>query len=187
MFRYYLAIAVQLAALVLYAWLVISWIRSGLSGAPFVPIGRNRVRPLLAMAEPGADDIVYDLGCGDARVVISAIRDFHVRRAVGIEIASLPLWLAYLRVRLAGLTGRAELRRGNMFTTDITDATVVYTYLLTGTVDRLAARIASQVRPGTRVICAAFPIDTVRHPEFRLLKEEKVGIISGYLYERTSV
>lgn len=154
------------------------------AGAPFVPMSRKLVRPLLAFADlrPGA--VVYDLGCGDGRVLTTAVRDFGVVKAVGYEIARWPFLLGRWRIKRQGLQDRISILHANARTADVSDADFIYMYLLAPLTNILATYIASQVRTGTKVLCPSFPIDLAAHPEFRLTKKDRIQGFTVYLYER---
>ena len=171
------------AVTVVLTWMFLSGIRSASSGAPFVPMKASRVHPLLAAMGLTGNDLFFDMGCGDARVLECAVRDFGVRRAVGYDVAWWPLWLARRRIRRAGLGGRVTLQQTDARTAPVSEATAVYLYLYPRLVNEVAGHLAHELRRGARVLCPAFPIDTRRHPRFRLIRQVAVDSISAYLYE----
>jgi len=124
-------------------------------GAPWVPTPREAVRRMLALAEVRPGEVVYDLGCGDGRVLLTAARRFGAR-AVGIEIdVSRFLW-SLAAVTACGLWGRVRLVRGDLFRQDLSGADVVVTYLLQDTNDRLQDKLLRELRPGARVVSNTF-------------------------------
>jgi predicted RNA methylase len=113
------------------------------------------VRKMLTMADVGPDDLVYDLGCGDGRTIITAARRYGAR-AVGIEIDPLRyLWCQAL-ITVLGLRDRVRIVYGNFFTKDLCEADVVTCYLLQETNDRLEGKLKRELRPGTRVVSNTF-------------------------------
>jgi len=156
---------------------------SGLRGAPYVPMRRKLVKQLLAFGDLNSKDILYDLGSGNGQVLIASVRDFHVREAVGYEIAPWPFFLSRWRIKRSGLK-KISLHRQNFLDADLSQATFVYAYLFPKIVDRLAVKLAGELGPGTKVLVPSFPIDLARHPEFLLKKEAKIGNITAYLYEK---
>lgn len=186
---YLLTITVQLGLLLLtvvvaatWALYVSSMIRSSIAGAPFVPIPKKLVRPIVAMAGIKSDDVFYDLGCGDGRILDAAL-EAGAAKAVGCDVAWFPLWLARRRLRRWG--SRAQCHLQDVRSADVADATVVYFYLLTNLTDMVAGSLARTLRPGTTVLCPTFPIDTVRHPAFELLESKKLGNFTIYRYRKT--
>jgi SAM-dependent methyltransferase len=124
-------------------------------GAPWVPTPRRVVYTMLRMAEVQAGEAVYDLGCGDGRVLIAAARRFGAR-AVGIEVdISRYLWSVF-SVALSGLWKQVKIIRGDLFSVDLREADVVFAFLLQDTNDRLKDKLRRELRPGTRIISNTF-------------------------------
>lgn len=124
--------------------------------APYVPTPHTVVNRMLEMAEAGPEDLVYDLGSGDGRFVITAVRDFDVSQAVGIEIDPELVDESRENAQEAGVADRTEFRRKDFFESDFSDADVVTMYLLSSLNLSLRPRILSQLEPGTRVVSHAF-------------------------------
>jgi predicted RNA methylase len=113
------------------------------------------VKKMLRLTEVGPDDIVYDLGCGDGRTIITAARRYGAR-AVGLEIDPLRyIWCQSL-ITLFGLRKRVRIVYGNFFKQDLSEATVVTCYLLQDTNGKLEEKFATELRPGTRVVSNTF-------------------------------
>jgi SAM-dependent methyltransferase len=124
-------------------------------GAPWVPTSRQVIRTMLEMAELRPGEVLYDLGCGDGRVLITAARDFRAR-AVGVEVdLSRYLW-SVLAVILRGLGRRVKIMRGDLFSVDLSEADVVFTFLLQDTNDRLKEKLRRELRPGARIVSNIF-------------------------------
>jgi cyclopropane fatty-acyl-phospholipid synthase-like methyltransferase len=110
---------------------------------------------MLSMAEVKAGEVVYDLGCGDGRVLIAAARRFGAR-AVGVEVdVSRYLWSVFA-VTFLGLWKRIRIIRADLFSVDLRDADVVFAYLLQDTNDKLKDKLRRELRPGTRIIANTF-------------------------------
>jgi SAM-dependent methyltransferase len=122
---------------------------------PYVPTPQNVVDRMLEMAEVGEDDIVYDLGCGDGRIVVSAARD-RGARGVGIDIDPQRIEESRENARNAGVTDKVEFRVQDLFETDFSEATVLTLYLLPAINLELRPKILSELRPGTRVVSHDF-------------------------------
>ena len=108
----------------------------------------------------GPDDIVYDLGCGDGRLGITAARGYGAS-AVGIEIDPLRYLWSQLMVTLWGVRGRVTIVKGDFFVQDLSAATVVTCYLRQSTNNRLEDKLMQELRPGTRVVSNTFIFPTV--------------------------
>ncbi len=164
--------------------ILVSGVVSSIHGAPYVPIRKKLTKDLLFFGGLSADNIFYDLGSGDGRVLISAIKNFGVEKAVGYEVTLWPYLKSKFLIWRAGLENKIDVKRKNFFGVDLSRATFIYTYLFPRLVDRLAGKIAGECQSGTKVLCPSFPIDIAKHPEFKLLKSEKMGIIIAYLYKK---
>lgn len=127
-------------------------------GAPYVPTERNVVQRMLQLAGASADDVVYDLGSGDGRIVIAAARDYGAR-GVGIEIDPELVAEAREAARAAGVDDRVEFRQGDLFEADLSDATVVTLYLWPEMNNRLRPKLQRELDPGDRVVSNSFDID----------------------------
>jgi precorrin-6B methylase 2 len=123
---------------------------------PFVPTPEAAVTAMLELAGVKAGDVVYDLGSGDGRIVISAIRDHGASRAVGVDINPDRITEANENARRAGVQDKAEFRQGDLFDADIDEATVVTLYLLPSVNERLKPKLLAELKPGTRIVSHAF-------------------------------
>ena len=140
-----------LVALTLCATLGGAWSAPLDVPTPYVPSTRMNVDEMLRLAEVGSQDVVYDLGSGDGRIVIAAARDYGAR-GVGIEIDAALVRESVENARRAGVAERAQFRHGDVFEAELADATVVTMYLLTSLVERLKPKLLSELKPGTRIV-----------------------------------
>jgi len=113
------------------------------------------VNEMLRLGAVTADDVVYDLGSGDGRIVISAARD-RGARGVGFEIDPALVAQAVERARRLGLADRVTFRQDDLFQADLREATVVTLYLSPGLNHRLRPKLLSELRPGSRVVSHSF-------------------------------
>lgn len=126
--------------------------------APFVASPMTSVRQMLTLADVQADDVVYDLGSGDGRIVIAAVRDFHAKRAVGIEQKQKLVSLARSTIRELRLEHRVEIVHANFLTIDISNADVVILYLTSYGADWIRPKLEKEVKPTARVVSRHYPI-----------------------------
>jgi SAM-dependent methyltransferase len=116
------------------------------------PTPRPVLRQSLRLAELRAGDLLYDLGCGDGRVIVTAAREFGAQ-AVGFDIDPSKVRLARARIRRFDLDGAVEVRRQNaMKIADLDLATVVFLYLEQRGVNRLRRVLRQRCSPGTRIV-----------------------------------
>ena len=119
--------------------------------APFVPTPQSVVEMMLTMAGISKDDIVYDLGSGDGRIVITAAKKYGAK-GVGFEIDDDLIQEAREKARTEGVSHLVDFRKQDVMTVDLSPATVVTLYLLPEANLRLRPRILSQLRVGARVV-----------------------------------
>jgi SAM-dependent methyltransferase len=127
----------------------------------YVPTPHHVVDAMLRLAEVTKDDVVYDLGCGDGRVVIAAARQYGAR-GVGVDIDPQRIQESRANARSAGVAERVRFLQQDLFTTDIREATVVTLYLLPRLNIQLRPKLLSELRPGTRVVSHAFAMEDWR-------------------------
>ena len=131
---------------------------------PYVSTPRDIVDRMLSMAEVGRDDVVYDLGCGDGRIVISAARRYGAR-GVGIDLDPDRIREAHANARAAGVQERVRFRQADLFRTDFSPATVVMLYLLFEVNLQLMPQLWRQLRVGARVVSHDFHMGAQWPPE----------------------
>lgn len=122
---------------------------------PFVPTPQSVVDRMLELAGVGKDDVVYDLGSGDGRIAITAVKNRGAKQAVGIDINPVRIKEANENAKTAGVTDRVTFLEQDLFKTDFSKATVVTMYLLTDVNLRLRSTIL-ELKPGTRIVSHAF-------------------------------
>ena len=145
---------------------IISILWTGLRGAPWVPTGLRIVRKMLEMAEVGPDDVVYDLGCGDGRTIVTAARRYGAH-AVGIEIDPLRYLWCQILITVLGLRGQVRVLYGSFYRRDLGEASVVTCYLLQSTNEKLQDKLVRELDPGTRIVSNSFTF-----PRLHLLRQD---------------
>ena len=123
---------------------------------PYVPTPMKTVGRMLEMAKVKPTDVLYDLGSGDGRIVISAVRDYGAARAVGVDINPVRIRESNENARKAGVTDKVKFYEANIFEHDFSEATVLLMYLLTEVNIKLRPRILTLLKPGTRVVTHDF-------------------------------
>jgi SAM-dependent methyltransferase len=121
----------------------------------FVPTDTTKVREMLTAAQVGAEDLVYDLGCGDGRIVITAVKKYGAR-GVCVDIDPVRIKESRNNADTAGVARRIEFIEGDLFQQDLSKATVVTLYLLPSLNERLRPKLFKELRPGTRIVSNAF-------------------------------
>jgi SAM-dependent methyltransferase len=122
---------------------------------PYVPTSPELVEQMLKLAEVKSTDTVYDLGCGDGRIVIMAAEKFGAK-GVGVDINPERIKEANENAQKAGVTKQVKFIEDNLFNADIHPATVVTLYLLPDVNMRLRPKLLKELKPGTRVVSHSF-------------------------------
>ena len=130
----------------------------------YVPTPPSVVDAMLQVAAVTERDVVYDLGSGDGRIVIAAVKQYGAR-GVGIEIDPVPLRMAVYRARRAGVEDRVRFVRGDLFEADIGEATVVTLFLFETLNRRLLPKLLRELAPGTRIVAHRYGFGDAWPPE----------------------
>ena len=126
--------------------------------APYVPTPHEVVDRMLQLAEVNADDVVYDLGCGDGRMVVAAAEKYGAR-GVGVDIE--PHWATESQAlaKQRGVDHLTTFRAQDALTVDLSGATVIMLYLVQWSMLKVQPMIKRQVKPGTRIVSQSFEFD----------------------------
>ena len=131
---------------------------------PYVPTPEEVVDKMLTMAKVGKNDVVYDLGCGDGRIVITAAKKYGAR-GVGIDLNPERIKEANENLKKAGVGDRVKFMVGDLFESNFSEATVVTLYLLPQVNAALRPQLWRQLKVGTRVVSHAFDMGPEWPPE----------------------
>jgi len=123
---------------------------------PYIPTTQTAVKAMLELAQVKSSDIVYDLGCGDGRIVIAAAKSYGAR-GVGIDIDPVLVREAKKNARQAGVERRVDFREQDLFLANFREATVVTLFLLPAINKRLLPQLEA-LKPGTRIVSNTFEI-----------------------------
>ncbi len=124
---------------------------SAVIGAGFQPTSMSLVKKMLEIAEISSNDILYDLGSGDGRIVTEAVRSYGAR-AVGIEADPIRVLWSNMFLFLHGIRSKSEIKWGNFFKEDISKATVVTLFLGHKTNQKLKEKLIKELKPGTHIV-----------------------------------
>ncbi|HLK62857.1 MAG TPA: methyltransferase domain-containing protein [Bryobacteraceae bacterium] len=125
--------------------------------APYIPTPQYLVEKMLEAGHVKAGDVVYDLGSGDGRIVITAAQKFGAR-GVGVEIQPDLCRKATELIKSLGLEDRVSMVEGSALHVDLTPATVVTMFFLTSSNERMKPNLEKYLKPGARVVSNQFPI-----------------------------
>lgn len=138
--------------IVLILLIPLSWIWPPNSPwAPWWRTNKNVARAAFKMVNLSKKDVVYELGSGEATALIIAAKDFGAK-GVGIEIDPIRFFLSKLTIKRKGLDKEIKLIRGDIFKEDLSEATVIYAYLVPKTLNRLIPKFKKELKKGTPII-----------------------------------
>ncbi|HLE64986.1 MAG TPA: class I SAM-dependent methyltransferase [Candidatus Bathyarchaeia archaeon] len=130
-----------------------------MSCAPFVSSPHDVVRKMLEVSRASRDDVLCDLGCGDGRILATAVKDFGVKSAVGYEIREDLFRAATSEIEKSNLKERVHIYNRDLFQADLKEATLITLYLTTYANERLKPKLRAEARPGTRIVSHDFMIN----------------------------
>ncbi len=136
---------------------------------PYVPTTEEAVKAMLKLADLKKSDIVYDLGCGDGRIVIAAAKEFGAH-GVGIDINPVRIAEAKANAKKAGVENLVRFEENDLFLADIHEANVVTLFLLADINLKLRPKLLRDLKPGTRLVSNTFDMG-----DWRPDKEATVG------------
>jgi precorrin-6B methylase 2 len=142
---------INILIIVIISFIVIWIMWSSLIGAGFEPTSMKLVKKMLEIAEIGPDDVLYDLGSGDGRIVVEAVKSYDAS-AVGIEADPIRVLWSRMFLLFNGIQDKSKIRWGNFFKEDITEATAVTLFLGGKTNQKLKEKLVKELKPGTIIV-----------------------------------
>jgi hypothetical protein len=140
-------ISILFVAIIFIIWIM--W--TAVIGAGFQPTSMRRVKKMLETANIGPDDVLYDLGSGDGRIVIEAAKSYDAR-SVGIEADPLRVLWSRTLLFLFGIQNKSKIKWGNFFNEDLVEATAVTLFLGDSANQKLRDKLVNELKHGTPVV-----------------------------------
>lgn len=144
---------------------------------PYIPTSLKTAKKMLEIAEVRPRDVVYDLGCGDARLLILAVELFKAKKAVGYEIRKEVYKTALQEVETRNLAEKVTIVNGDLFNADLSEATVITLYLTYGANKKLKPKLEREARPGARIVSHDYEM-----PGWQPTRMERLRGDTIYLY-----
>jgi SAM-dependent methyltransferase len=151
--------------------------------APFVSTPPDVVERMLVLANTGGDDFVFDMGCGDGRILITAAQKYGAR-GFGVDMESYRVAESLSNAKSANVDHLVSIQLQDAATVDLAPATVITLYLVQGSNDRMGQKIRAEARPGTRVVSHSFYIkgwEPTKYEEFIDSEGRLVSCTCGWL------
>ncbi len=159
-----------LISLIIFPMVAAAQQEDGPGDVPYIPTSPEVVEAMLKLGDVKKGDVVYDLGCGDGRIVVTAAQKYEAR-GTGVDISPERVREAEENARRAGVSGRAHFIEQNLFSTDFREATVVTLYLLPELNLRLRPKLLRDLRAGARIVSHRFDMGD--------WKPDKVVVVNG--------
>lgn len=126
-------------------------------GAPFIPSSLNSIDKMLELAELKNNEKLYDLGSGDGRILIRAVKKYNVK-GIGVEVDGLRVIISKIMIFLSGKNKNIRIIRKNFFHVNLRDADIIVAYLLPKTLEKLKCKFRKELKRGTKIITNRFQI-----------------------------
>lgn len=126
--------------------------------APYVPTQHDIVKRMLEISKTGLDDVVFDLGCGDGRILLSAVKDFGAKKAIGYKMRNDLYRQGIAEVASQNLQERDVLMNCDLMSADLSEATVITLYLTISGNEQLKPKLTREMRKGTRIVSHDFEL-----------------------------
>lgn len=126
--------------------------------SPWWRTNRTVAKAICTTAKIKKTDVIYDLGCGDGTALITAAK-MAGARGVGVDVDPTRIAIAKVKALLTGVGAKVHFERKNFFTTDISEASVIFVYLIPKTLKRLEPKFRKELKPGSRVVSYVYTIE----------------------------
>ncbi len=146
---------------------------------PYVITPRACLPKIMKELHITRDTVIYDLGCGKGDVLFAAEK-FHPKKLVGYELSPLHAWYAQIKAWI--LRSNAQIYRRDFFSADISDADIIYLFLVQSVVEKIWVKIQKEARPGTRVVVLANTIPDGNGQRIELHENNPSGVGGLFVY-----
>lgn len=181
----YFAIEIIILLLLLaFTFWLVSMIISTMTRAPYVVTADNAIEVALKLAKPKPGELIYDLGCGDSRVLILSSKKYGTL-GTGYDISPFCVWKSNLKVSLNKLSGDIKIYRQSLYKADLSKADIIFLYTGTEIMSQLEKTIFNDIKPTTRIVSIAFPFKN--HIPAKTSSAKQLGKTTGiYLYTKST-
>ena len=146
--------------------------------SPYVPLRKKDVKRIFQIVNVEPEQMVYDLGSGDGRILIHGAKNYHAR-CTGCELILYPLVISYINVLLNKVRNKVDIKWQSFYRIKLNKADIVICYLFPGAMKKLKPKFEKELKKGTKVVACGFPVPGWRHEKHDKPSDKNVGI---YLY-----
>lgn len=150
------------------------------SAASWVPMWSKDLKRILDLAKFKKGDVLYDLGCGDGRILQYAAENYDIREAVGFEISFIPYFFAKLRAKFAKGHKKMSVKYGDLYRADLSKADVIVCFLTPKAMKKLKTKFEKELKDNARILSYAFEVPGWEPREISKTENE----ISVFLYHK---
>ena len=179
-FHFFTNVAPNIYSTSFFFLIMVPTLMTLINGAPFVPTPMEAVRKLIKLANIKKGDVVYDIGCGDGRMVYVAANEYGAN-ATGLELS--PLVYAFARIRKLLWRSKAKILFRNFKTQNFRNADVIVCYLMPETLEILRPKLESELKPGAKIVSYAFQMTSWKE-EHKEPKDAERNISPIWIYKR---
>jgi len=152
---------------------------------PWVATPTNIAKEMLQIARVGVKDVVYDLGCGDARILIMAVKEFGAKKAIGYEIREDLYETSMHNIESQNLQDKITLLKKDLFDADLSEASVITLYLSAKVNELLRPKLEREAKRGTRIVSYSFKINAWRRNKKQTISRSPGVSINLYVVPQT--
>lgn len=170
---------IQLFAICLVCIVFVPIVIASTIAAPPLGTKRRDIKRLVKLARITEQDTVYDLGCGDGRLLLAVAKASTSQKIIGLELSPLHIILSRMRILLSGQQKRVAVQARNFYNQDLSRADVILCFLTPKAMEELEPKFKQELKPGTRVVSYVFPLPNIEPAELSRPSEIDLPI---YLY-----
>lgn len=179
-FNYFSAVKPSFFTTSLFFLIMVPTLMTLVNGAPFVPTPMEAVKKMIRLAKIKKGDVVYDIGCGDGRMVFVAANEYGAK-ATGLELS--PLVYFFARIRKILWRSKARILFRNFKHHNFRDADVIVCYLMPETLEKLKPKLEAELKPGARIVSYAFEVKGW-NPDLKEEKDVALQLAPIWIYKR---
>lgn len=175
---------IGIVVILLFVAYFISFFRLLRGDAPFVPVPSAVLPEITKALGIKENSVVYDLGCGDGKVLMACAKAQPKAKYIGYEISLAIFLLAWIRIFKKKKCHSIKIFRKNFFGADFSKATHIFTYLMTKQMEKLEEKFEQELSPGTRLVTCSFPLKTKKPSSIIDLERSELALVKKiYVYD----